>query len=106
MKLWIRSQNKSVLKEASILNYFYSDKKHCIDCNGYCVGYYDSKERCLEIIDEIQDALCGNVWKYKGKGFVDRVTIEPIIENVVAVINKEIIELPNQHTFVYEMPKE
>lgn len=57
MKLWIRSQNKSVLKEATILNYFYSDKKHCIDCNGYCVGYYESKERCLEIIDEIQKLL-------------------------------------------------
>lgn len=31
--------------------------KHIVDCNGYPCGVYESKKRCLEIIDEIQKLL-------------------------------------------------
>lgn len=118
MELWIRSQDKTKLDKASglyisgcedlrIFQVFKpTPNKFYIHNGGYIYGEYKTKERCLEIVDEIQDALCGNVWKYKGKGFVDKVSLEPIGENVVAVINKEIIELKNHDTFVYEMPKE
>lgn len=57
MELWIRSQNKCKLRKTDIINYSYEEGKHKIDCNGYAVGNYESKERCLEIIDEIQELL-------------------------------------------------
>lgn len=57
MKLWIRSQNKCKLREAEYVYYYYEAGKHIIDCNGYPAGTYESKERCLEIIDEIQELL-------------------------------------------------
>ena len=57
MKLWIRSQNKCRLRKTDIINYSYEEGKHNIDCNGYAVGTYATKKRCLEIIDEIQELL-------------------------------------------------
>ena len=57
MKLWIRSQNKCKLREAECIYYYYEAGKHIIDCNGYPCGVYESKKRCLEIIDEIQELL-------------------------------------------------
>lgn len=57
MELWIRSQNKCKLRKTDIVNYNYEVGKHIVDCNGYPVVTYKSKERCLEIIDEIQELL-------------------------------------------------
>ena len=57
MELWVRSQNKCKLRKAEVVYYYYEGGKHIIDCNGYPVGTYKSKERCLEIIDEIQELL-------------------------------------------------
>lgn len=57
MELWIRSQNKCKLRKTDIVNYSYEEGKHNIDCHGYSVGTYKSKQRCLEIIDEIQELL-------------------------------------------------
>jgi hypothetical protein len=83
MELWIRSQDKialSQIKQIAIEN----DKK-IIGYNGYCVklGEYNTKERALEVLDEIQEFL---------------------IELDKAVIySKTSIE---DYTNVYEMPKE
>lgn len=57
MELWIRSQNKCKLRKTDIINYSYEAGKHTVDCHGYPVGTYNSKARCLEIIDEIQKIL-------------------------------------------------
>lgn len=57
MELWIRSQNKCKLRKTDIINYSYEVGKHIIDCNGYHIGTYETKKRCLEIIDEIQELL-------------------------------------------------
>ena len=57
MELWIRSQNKCELREAGVIKYEYEYEKHTIECNGYTFATYESKERCIEIIDEIQELL-------------------------------------------------
>ena len=57
MELWTRSQNKCKLRKTDIINYNYEAGKHIVDCNGYPCGVYESKKRCLEIIDEIQKLL-------------------------------------------------
>lgn len=57
MELWIRSQNGCKLRKTELINYSYENGKHIVDCNGYPCGTYESKKRCLEIIDEIQRKL-------------------------------------------------
>jgi hypothetical protein len=75
MKLWIRSQNKEALanvknvrfckmkkcelKETpcTIKEFVASTDAYCVECNGEFFGEYATKERCLEIIDEIQELL-------------------------------------------------
>lgn len=78
MELWIRSQNKEALanvknvsfckmkkyelKETSytIKEFSESADAYCIECNGEFFGEYATRERCLEIIDEIQYLLKNN----------------------------------------------
>ena len=85
MELWIRSQNKCKLRKTDIVNYSYEEGKHKIDCHGYSVGTYKSKQRCLEIIDEIQYLLKNNGSK------------EDRVSQLISSIKNEFI--------VYEMPE-
>ena len=60
MKLYIRSQNKEALVVADCV--FYEEGytyKICTNCYEatFILGFYETKERCLEIIDEIQKLL-------------------------------------------------
>ncbi len=60
MELWIRSQDKEVLILASHLDIYPVDKNvYAIEESGVDLGNYKSKERALEVLDEIQ--------KYKDK---------------------------------------
>lgn len=58
MEVWVRSQDKNRFKKVDIFSYDYEVNKHVVNCNGYAYGVYNSKERCLEIIDEIQSLFC------------------------------------------------
>ena len=86
MKIWVRSQNKCKLREAECIYYYYEAVKHIIDCNGYPVGTYESKKRCLEIIDEIQYLLKNNGSE------------EDRVAQLISGIKNEFV--------VYEMPEE
>ena len=63
MDLWIRSQDKEKLVKINSLQYGEYQGTHYI--NGYCIneadnidlGIYATKERALEVLDEIQDLL-------------------------------------------------
>ena len=63
MKLWIRSQERDELEmcnSLSIQPIIASNKKHqtwAVISNFGCVGEYATRERCLEILDEIQELL-------------------------------------------------
>jgi hypothetical protein len=63
MDLWIRNQDKTRLVKVCSLEYGEYNETHYI--NGYCVnevdnydlGTYKTKERALEVLDEIQRHL-------------------------------------------------
>ena len=96
MKLWIRSQDKSSIVKVdnlyvSVGNYicYYVEKGKEVPGTYYRpsgeLGRYKTKERALEILDEIQEAQLGN-YHYR-------------CPSNVKVSN-------NENTIVYEMPKE
>lgn len=115
MELWIRSQDKMNLVKINQVSINYQDNKQIIanyvpelyensSCYYELLGTYSTKERALEVLDEIQNILrpkyildsssikeCGNSW----------------VENGVIMqkynSNATIQELS---TYVYEMPKE
>lgn len=65
MTLWIRSQNKELLMQVKYLHinaYAEKDKDVRIYSYGnddfsYLLGTYKTKERALEVLDEIQDII-------------------------------------------------
>ena len=63
MGLWIRSQNNEKLRPMLLkANEFeigdYDEDMNCIVVNNlYCVGVYKTKERALEVLDEIQENI-------------------------------------------------
>lgn len=66
MELWVRSQDKTeliVVKKFSIIgctNNSYSGVEFNILSEQVYLGHYKTKERCLEILDEIQKFLVEN----------------------------------------------
>lgn len=91
MELWIRSQDKECLikvndiaiEQNMIIGYFDKDTEY------EYLGQYKSKERALEILDEIQKILIGK------RGLISTLDKDKI----------EFIPFENQ-SVVYEMPKE
>ena len=62
MELWIRSQDKRILQKVDsiYLNANYDNRRICTnDSRDYesDLGEYKTKERALEVLDEIQDIL-------------------------------------------------
>lgn len=64
MELWIRSQDKEALLKVNngLMYWENTDKKNCIviketSTNLSVLGEYKTKERCLQILDEIQNIL-------------------------------------------------
>lgn len=115
MKLWIRSQERDKLEDChslSIQPIVTPNKKHTtwgIVSNFCCIGEYATRERCLEIIDEIQTLLLASfviirncevgedIYKY----------IKPTNGIAYQAENQPTsIEHQGQSVLVYEMPKE
>lgn len=63
MELWIRSQKNEKLRQGLFkVNEIelgdYDNDMNCLVINNlYCVGIYKTKERAIEVLDEIQDLL-------------------------------------------------
>ena len=96
MELWIRSQDKELLvlaKGFELQNPSYNGgcQIFAVWQNNYqCVGNYKSKERALEVLDELQKRLVGSK-----KGLITTQNQKGI----------EFIPFENQ-VIIYEMPKE
>lgn len=103
MELWIRSQDK--LKLVSNCNLYISNEfmnEFVIEdlSNKYLrLGTYKTKERALEVLDEIQNILSGNCIL---KSY-DNVTPE-FSENLI--INPCEVHIEQLNTYVYEMPED
>lgn len=107
MELWIRSQDKFDLvpinNPISILEDEYFDglekqyQKYNLTYNNKKLGVYNSLEKALEVLDQIQNILIlKNMYKY------DRGLVLKSWEN----IDEEQIETVREQMSVYEMPKE
>lgn len=68
MKLWIRSADREHFTEAHGIDYnmdcivdsMTEEERYChkiVDDRGKVLGIYETEQRCLEIIDEIQELL-------------------------------------------------
>lgn len=111
MELWIRSQDKTLLTKVNSLWLwdntiwfevpFYENHKVVglsITGHNHKIATYKTKERALEVLDEIQKILKPMIYTEKGK-IVGMINNEFIKEKGKA----EVIELS---TYVYEMPEE
>lgn len=107
MKLWIRSQNKEELTNPiylQIIKVSNSTKYAIISCSEMAgdttLGFYESKERALEILDDISNLL-------KPKAIIQTTDKEAAIGDLVGKPQlKEQIEIIPLNNIVYEMPEE
>lgn len=59
MKVWVQNQDRTILQEVThisveeIIVPNTKKTKWCIVANFGCVGEYESKERCMEILEKI-----------------------------------------------------
>lgn len=66
MELWIRSQNKGALIKVEILGHTDGTIHSYSEIGKTELGTYKTKERALEVLDEIQNIL-ETEWDYKDK---------------------------------------
>lgn len=87
MELWIRSQDKEVLTRVVDI-WKDADKNEIWSKSSFatknCLGIYKTKERALEVLDEIQDELIGS----------DFMPIEKNEEVVLTCGSAKIYEMP------------
>ena len=101
MDLWIRSQNKEDLIKAGHI-YIQDEFIRVADKENIIIGVYKSKERALEVLDEIQNILKPIIINKQIKS--DGMLADGLSDGVLHTYDvNEIQVLP---TYVYEMPKE
>lgn len=126
MKLWIRSQDKKVLanvknvrfckmkkcelKETpcTIKEFMEGADAYCVECNGDFFGEYATRERCLEIIDEIQKLLfCDFITVNTHSEITIKGLKEKIKRNgsIIHFPKEPLVEYHGASTVVYEMPE-
>lgn len=125
MELWIRSQDKSNLKKVnniyveeitkdydSWVGNIYS-QPYVITSDEGNLGFYATKERALEILDEIQSKLHGTfLLKAKEDSYANElIEAQKYFEklnSIFPVIGAEKFDLEpiNKDIYVYEMPQE
>ena len=100
MELWIRSQDRERLKKFDKIGIFEGGDGWYIGediIRDY--GKYKTKERALEILDEIQDILQTQI-------LIKNFDTSVKTENLNYIVNPTYETIEQSNTFVYEMPKE
>lgn len=105
MELWIRSQDKETLILANHLDIYCVDEEeniYAIEECGNDLGNYISKERALEVLDEIQNILMPKcIINSKSMKFS-----KPYEENGMVLMDCNAdARLEQLSTIVYEMPE-
>ena len=57
MELWIRSQDRKSLKKVCDLSEHFGNAKYGVYEDVLPLGYYETEERALEVLDEIVDLM-------------------------------------------------
>jgi hypothetical protein len=102
MELWVRSQDKECLLKINRVDI--DTNGRTIMVNGFesIIGIYKSKQRALEILDEIQNILkpkmIVNTYKVEQAELCDGTQfIQPMLDD---------IQVQETTSYVYEMPSE
>lgn len=112
MELWIRSQDKCKLKEAHLVRAEFEDigrGKWRILGDGSILGTYRTKERCIEIIDEIQNLMMQSgtfIFENIDVCFIPEDYFKPYKVIMHHSQNEPSVHFYNPNSFVYEMPQE
>jgi hypothetical protein len=127
MEVWVRSQDKEVFENVksvrfcrmkkcdlkaepnTMAEFIASADAYCVECNGEFFGEYPTKERCIEIIDEIQKLLCQTFMIFRNLDITEDIAeyLKPKKGIVYQAENQTpSIEYHEQSVVVYEMPKE
>ena len=105
MELWVRTQDKECLTNISNIQYIYKNNMHGLGTyydNLKILGTYETKERTLEVLDEIQDLL---QLKIEYKPIVQE-EYNPAYTYKHFVKVDDNMEIKELSTFVYQMPAE
>lgn len=114
MDLWIKTTEKSLIKVDNIFNGEINGKA-CIITLAHDeeieLGEYETKERVLEVLDEIQKLLMGQdimCFKNTGLEYRDHTDLYQAIQKNkwVALCDDAKVEYIAPSTIVYEMPQE
>ena len=98
MELWIRSKDKMKLIRVIVLGIFEEQEGYTIyydDSIDNMLGTYATKERALEVLDEIQSIIIGK--------YMCDINLEGAFSKIE---NEEDIEKLLKQMAVYEMPKD
>ena len=104
MELYVRSQNREDLAKIDYL--FVAENKNYL--MGYSkgikiyLGEYKTRERALEVLDEIQNILMPKIIVRTDKTNLDKLEIEYTIREVESFQ----YDIEKLDTYVYEIPKE
>ena len=105
MNLWVRSQDKECLTNVSNIQYIYKNNMHGLGTyydNLKILGTYKTKERAIEVLDEIQSLLQPTI-EYKP---IVQEEYNPSYTYKHFVKVDDNIEIKELSTFVYQMPAE
>ena len=106
MELWIRSQDRKKLCNAK--SFELDNDETGIFCNNYEDGYifagkYKTKERALEVLDEIQRILHPTVFMSAEINTDDNNWVE---NGIIYQKYKDNFNIQELSTYVYEMPED
>ena len=106
MDLWIRSQDKKHLMKSEAILYEKTGTGYGLRAftknYDFNIANYKTKERALEVLDEIQNILKPKILVRRNDNN-DKVLLGALQKGVTQKIDMEFKELS---TYVYEMPKE
>ena len=100
MELWIRSQDKTSLEKVDSIE-IYEQDNGCCRINDF--GFYETKERALEVLDEIQHLL-SPMLIFKNCNCTKEM-LENIKEAGTCVVSDN-AHIEQIQTCIYEMPEE
>ena len=80
MNLWVRSQDRECLINISNIQYVYKNNMHGLGTyydNLKILGTYKTKERVIEVLDEIQDRMLNSEFAKKINGLGEELDLMP-----------------------------
>ena len=105
MEIWVRSQNKKRLMKVEMVEIDkQKDGGAIIYSHEYILGEYKTKERAMEVLDEIEEILMPKMKVVHNK--VERKDLDSFRTEYIMQPMIEDIQVLEASSYVYKMPKE